>query len=73
MPWDPESGLTFGQYMRAKSVQVRPAGWTWRTRPQVLEDSRMRRTVRDENGHDVTERSDAHGGYHRDVTINLGA
>ncbi|MEU6710011.1 hypothetical protein ABZ897_00915 [Nonomuraea sp. NPDC046802] len=71
MSWDPASGITFGQYMRLKGVQVRPAGWTWQTRDQVLEDSPTRRTVRDQVGNDVTERTDDKGGYHRDVAINL--
>ncbi|KAB8186857.1 hypothetical protein FH608_046040 [Nonomuraea phyllanthi] len=71
MSWDPASGITFGQYMRAKGVQVRPAGWSWQTRDQVLEDSPTRKTVRDQAGNDVTERTDEHGGYHRDVSINL--
>lgn len=71
MPWDPSSGKTFGQYVREKGVQVRPSGWTWQTRDQVLEDTPTRRTVRDQAGNDVTERTDEHGGYHRDVAINL--
>lgn len=71
MPWDRNSGLTFAEYMRRKNVHVRPTGWTWRTRDQVLDDSRTRHTIRDQAGNDVTERTDKDGGYHRDVTINL--
>lgn len=70
MPWDPASGITFGEYARSKNLQIRPAGWTWTTRDQVLVDSPTRKTVRDQAGNDVTERSDE-SGYHRDVTINL--
>ncbi|HEY9369314.1 hypothetical protein [Streptomyces sp.] len=70
MPWDPEQG-TFGAYMRSKNVQVRPVGWTWATRDQVLADTSARRTVRDQCGNDVTERTDEQGREHRDVNINL--
>lgn len=71
MPWDPESGQTFGEYVRSKRPQVRPSGWTWATRDQVVEDSPTRKTVRDQAGHDVTERTDERGRQHRDVRINL--
>ena len=71
MPWDPASGVTFGEYARRKRLQVRPDGWTWATRDQVLEDTPTRLTVRDQAGNDVTERTDEKGGYHRDVQINL--
>ncbi|MEU4226242.1 hypothetical protein AB0F17_18240 [Nonomuraea sp. NPDC026600] len=70
MPWDPASGITYGEWLRRKGIQVRPAGWTWATRDQVLADSPTRKTVRDQAGNDVTERTDA-SGYHRDVQINL--
>lgn len=70
MPWDPKDG-TFGAYVRDKNLQVRPSGWTWRTRDQPLEDTPTRRSVRDQLGHVVTERTDA-SGTHRDVEINLG-
>lgn len=71
MPWDPNSGVPFGKYVRDKGIQVRPAGWTWSTRDQVLQDSPTLKTVRDQAGNDVTERTDERGGYHRDVAINL--
>jgi hypothetical protein len=69
--FDPAVHGTYGNYLRSKNLQVRPSGWTWVTRNQVVEDSPARKTVRDQCGHDVTERTDEHGGYHRDVTINL--
>lgn len=69
--YDPSSGITYGEWLRRKGIQVRPSGWTWQTRDQVLEDTPARRTVRDQCGHDVTERTDERGGYHRDVQINL--
>lgn len=71
MPWTPETGQTFGEYMRDKAIQVRPSGWTWATRDQVVEDSPTRKTVRDQAGHDVTERTDGQGREHKDVNINL--
>lgn len=77
MPWDPESG-TFGAYMRGgeplgegRSVDVVTGERTSATRDQVLVDTPRRKTVMDQLGHVVTERTDARGGYHRDVRINL--
>ncbi|MEU4225800.1 hypothetical protein AB0F17_16020 [Nonomuraea sp. NPDC026600] len=61
----------YGRKLRAKNLQVRTGGWTWNTRDQVLADTPDRKTVRDQAGNDVTERTDENGGYHRDVTINL--
>lgn len=61
----------YGRKLRAKNLQVRTGGWTWNTRDQVLADSPTGKTVRDQAGNDVTERVDEHGGYHRDVMINL--
>lgn len=69
-PYDPARHGSYADYLRGKNLQVRPAGWTWRTRDQVLKDSPTRKTVRDQAGNDVTERTDD-SGYHRDVTINL--
>lgn len=70
-PYDEAKHGSYGAYLRAKGLQVRPAGWSWNTRDQVLEDTPTRRTVRDQAGNDVTERTDENGGYHRDVNINL--
>ncbi|MEU7741974.1 hypothetical protein [Nonomuraea sp. NPDC049158] len=68
---DPPEDISYGEKLRRKNLQVRTGGWSWRTRDQVLADSSTSRTVRDQAGNDVTERTDEHGGYHRDVTINL--
>ncbi|MER6575834.1 hypothetical protein [Nonomuraea sp. NPDC001023] len=68
---DPSEDITYAEKLRRKGIQVRPSGWTWNTRDQVLEDSPTRKTVRDQAGNDVTERTDDKGGYHRDVQINL--
>lgn len=73
--FDPSSGITYGQYLRNKGIQVMPGGRTWVTRDQVTEGrtddgARFKRT-RDQLGHDVTERTDADGRTHRDVAINL--
>lgn len=73
MPWDPERDGPFGAYVKAKNLQVRPAGWTWRTRDQVVEDRRADgvavKHIVDQLGHETTEHADGR----RDVTINLGA
>lgn len=68
---EPPEDISYGERLRRKGIQVRPSGWTWQTRDQVLEDSPARKTVRDQAGNDVTERTDEKGGYHRDVAINL--
>ncbi|MGA4989862.1 hypothetical protein [Nonomuraea bangladeshensis] len=70
-PYDPEVHGTYRQYLLGKGVQVRPSGWTSATRDQVLEDTPTRKTVRDQAGNDVTERTDEQGREHRDVQIYL--
>lgn len=69
--YDPAKWPTYGAYLRAKNLQVRP-GWTWRTRDQVAEGRRSDGTRfqrrRDQLGHDTVEHADGR----RDVTINLG-
>lgn len=69
--FDPAIHGTYGNYLRGKNLQVRAGGWTWATCDQVVEDSPTRKTVRDQAGHDVTERTDERGRQHRDVRINL--
>jgi hypothetical protein len=63
--------MTFGEYMRSKAVQVRPAGWTWATRDQVAtgrrEDGVLFEHRVDQLGHETTEHADGR----RDATINL--
>ncbi|MFD0883566.1 hypothetical protein ACFQ08_03195 [Streptosporangium algeriense] len=79
MAWDPESGESFGAYLRggaplgakARTVEVVEGGRTWATRDQVLVDTPTRRAVQDQLGHVVTEHTDDRGGYHRSVRINL--
>lgn len=78
MPWDPESGQTFGEHLRGgaplgegRTADVITGERTWATRDQVLVDTPTRRTVRDQLGHEVTERTDSRGQQHRDVHINL--
>lgn len=69
--YDPAKHGTYGNYLRLKGIQVRAAGWSWNTRDQVVEDSPTRKTVRDQAGNDVTERTDEQGRQHKDVRINL--
>ncbi|WP_431903621.1 hypothetical protein [Nonomuraea sp. bgisy101] len=69
--WDPASGETFGEYARRKNLQVRPVGWTWRTRDQVSTGRRedgvpFERRV-DQLGNETREHSDGR----RDAIINL--
>src|SRR5690606_17456725 len=75
VPWDPDSGQTFGEYVRSKGVQVRPGGWTWTTRDQVTEGRNPAgerfKTVTDQLGNEVTERTDAKGRQRKDVNIIL--
>lgn len=82
MPWDPDSGTNFGEYMRGgaplgqgRTADVVIGETTWATRDQVVEgrasDGTRYQVVRDQLGHDVTERTGPDGRQHRDVTINL--
>ena len=82
MPWEPESGQTFGEYARGgaplgkgRTADVVVGERTWVTCDQVTEGrteegGRFKR-VRDQLGNDVTERTDARGRQHKDVNINL--
>lgn len=57
--WDPECGLTYAEWLRDKSPQVRPSGWTNATRDVVTEgvDSAGQRfkVTRDQLGNDVKQ------------------
>ncbi|SET48086.1 hypothetical protein [Nonomuraea wenchangensis] len=82
MPWDPESGETFGEHMRGgaplgegRTADVVVGDRTWVTRDQVREGrtadgGRFKRVI-DQLGNRVTERTDGHGRQRRDVHINL--
>ncbi|MER7213220.1 hypothetical protein ABT340_39670 [Streptosporangium sp. NPDC000239] len=61
--------MTYAQWLQSKGVGSMRR--TYATKPQVLVDTAVQRTVRDENGHDVTDRTSPDGREHRDVTINL--
>jgi hypothetical protein len=58
-PYDPETHGTYGAYLRAKNIQARPSGWTWRTRDQVREyvgkDGRRVKDRTDQLGNRVVE------------------
>lgn len=82
MPWMPDSGQTFGEWLRGgaplgegRTTDVVTGERTWRTRDQVVEGrtasgERFKR-VTDQLGHQVTERSDARGRQRKDVNIRL--
>lgn len=62
MPWDPSSGITFGEYCRSKNIHTLPQGWTSATRDQVVEGRdrsgrRFKRTT-DQLGNDVIQHGD---------------
>lgn len=73
MPEQPEEGLSYAEKLRRKGV--RALGRTWRTQDQVREgvrkDGTRFKTVRDQNGNDVTDRTGPDGRERRDVRINL--
>ncbi len=82
MPHNPNSGQSFGEWMRGgaplgegRTTDVVTGEPTWQTRDQVTEGvteagERFKRTT-DQLGHQVTERTDARGRQRRDVRINL--
>ena len=82
MPWDPESGETFGEYARGgaplgegRTADVVTGERTWATRDQVAEGrtesgERFKRPT-DQLGHQVTERTDVRGKQRKDVNIRL--
>ncbi|GII87054.1 hypothetical protein Ssi03_50440 [Sphaerisporangium siamense] len=66
-----EPGITYGEKLRRKGLQIRPRGWTDATRDQHAfgrraDGVRWKRT-RDQLGHDTTEHADDRV----DVQINL--
>ena len=82
MSWKPDSGQTFGEYMRdgaplgeGRTADVVTGERTWATRDQVKEgrtrDGGRFKRVTDQNGNLVTERTDARGRQRKDVHINL--
>lgn len=79
MAWDPNSGQSFGEYLRggqprgdrARTVEVIEGGRTWATRDQVLVDTPTRRAVRDQLGHVITMETAPNGRERQHVRINL--
>lgn len=65
MPWDPSSGITFGEYCRSKNIQTRAGGWTNATRDQVLVDTPSEKRVLDQLGNEVRQ----YGSDQQDVTV----
>lgn len=68
--WTPDTGLTYAEWLRDKSPQTRPQGWTNATRDVVREgygkDGRRFKKVRDQLGNDVVQ----HGQDQQSVKIN---
>jgi hypothetical protein len=82
MPWDPESGETFGQYARGgaplgegRTTDVVVGERTWRTRDQVTEgrtgEGGRYKAVLDQAGNRVTEETTPKGSQRKHVHINL--
>lgn len=73
--FDPEVHGTYGAYLRSKSIQVRPGGWTWRTQDQVrtgrTDDGGLFKKTRDQLGHVVTQETTPDGRERQHVHINL--
>jgi len=82
VPWDPDSGQTFGEWARGgeplgegRTTDVVVGERTWVTRDQVSEGrtdagERFKKTT-DQLGNQVTERTDQRGRQRKDVRINL--
>lgn len=82
MPWDPDSGVPFGEWMRggeplgSRTADVVVGERTHLTRDQVAEwrteDGARFKATRDSGGHIVTEETTPQGRERKHVTINLG-
>lgn len=82
MPWDPKRDGPFGVWLRGgaplgegRTADVVVGERTSATRDVVAEgrtdDGGRFKRVTDQLGNEVTERTDKHGGEHRDVRIKL--
>lgn len=81
MSWDPDSGMTFGEYMRGglplghPAMDVVAGERTWRTRDQVVEgrtaDGGRFKAVRDQLGHVVTRETTQDGRERQHVHISM--
>ncbi|MEU4410739.1 hypothetical protein AB0F88_40065 [Streptosporangium sp. NPDC023963] len=67
--WTPETGLTYAEWLRDKSPQTRPQGWSNATRDVVREgygkDGRRFKATTDQLGNDVVQ----HGADQQSVRI----
>lgn len=72
--WDPQSGQTFGEYMRG-GPDVVTGERTWVTRDQVEEgkrdDGSRFQTTTDQLGHEVTRETTRDGRERQHVRINI--
>lgn len=68
--WTPDTGMTYAEWLRDKSPQARPQGWTHATRDQVREgigkDGRRYKATTDQLGNDTVQ----HGRDQQSVKIN---
>lgn len=82
MPWDPESGETFGQHMRGgvplgqgRTADVVVGDRTWATRDQVVEgrtpDGGRYKRVRSQAGHDSIFETTPDGRERKHAHIHL--
>lgn len=72
--YDPERDGPYGDWLRSKNVAQ--TSRTHATKDQVTEgptrDGGRYKRVKDQLGHEVTQRTERDGSEHQDVTINLG-
>ncbi|MBG0828562.1 hypothetical protein HS041_12360 [Planomonospora sp. ID67723] len=82
MPWDPNSGQTFGEWLRGgaplgqgRTADVITTEPTWLTRDQVHEGRREDGTrvqhVTDQLGHNIVRETTSDGRERQHVRINL--
>ncbi|NJP27110.1 hypothetical protein FLW53_23495 [Microbispora sp. SCL1-1] len=75
--FDPSLGITYGEHLRRKGIQVKGDRAVARTREPLDEHGRRRRIVteRTESGAIAvtTQRTDERGGEHQDVHIHAPA
>ncbi|MFN2636915.1 MAG: hypothetical protein ABR585_07815 [Gemmatimonadaceae bacterium] len=78
MAWDPETGQTFGAYMRGddgRTVEVTVGGRTFATKDQVVEgrtpEGGQFKVIRDQAGHDTSYETTPDGRERKHVHLNL--
>ncbi|MGS2645826.1 hypothetical protein [Streptosporangium sp. G12] len=69
--YDPASGLTYGEWLRRKTLQVLPKGRTWATRDQRSTKRRPDGVLYQETVDQLGHMTREHGDGRRDVEIRL--